>query len=97
MITIDKIEALLDFTPNRKKRYLFLWCCQGSISIMVDDKLLTLTKNEVLIITSGQCHCFKSTQEGKGYLLSFTLDYTCKTDKDIELILQRRSRFNKLS
>lgn len=88
MITIDKIETISDFTPKRIKRYLFLWCSQGSISIMVDDKLLTLTKNQVLTITSGQYHYFQSTLEGKGYALSFTLDYICKTDKDIELIFQ---------
>ena len=88
MITIDKIETISDFTPKRIKRYLFLWCSQGSISIMVDDKLLTLNQNQVLTITSGQYHCFQSIQEGKGYVLSFTLDYICKTDKDIELIFQ---------
>src|SRR5690606_3903504 len=88
MITINKIETISDFTPKRVKRYLFLWCSQGTISIMVDDKLLTLNKNQVLTITSGQYHCFKSTNQGEGHVLSFTLDYICKTDKDIELIFQ---------
>lgn len=88
MITINKIETISDFTPKRVKRYLFLWCSQGTISIMVDDKLLTLNKNQVLTITSGQYHCFKATNQGEGYVLSFTLDYICKTDKDIELIFQ---------
>lgn len=88
MITIDKIENISDFTPKRIKRYLFLWCSRGTISIMVDDKLLKLKENQVLTITSGQYHCFKSTKNGKGYVLSFTLDYICKTEKDIELIFQ---------
>ncbi len=88
MVEIQKIETLSDFTPKRIKKYIFLWCCEGNFSIEVDNKLLTLTKNQVLTITSGQYHYFKNTQSGKGYLLNFTLDYFCKTEKDIELIFQ---------
>lgn len=88
MVKIQKIETISDFTPRRVKKYLFLWCGHGSISIEVDNKLLTLTKNQVLTITSGQYHCFMKTNSGKGYLLDFTLDYICKTEKDTELIFQ---------
>lgn len=55
---------------------------------MIDEKLLILTKNQVLTITSGQYHCFENISAAKGYLLDFTLDYICKTEKDIELIFQ---------
>ncbi len=78
----------MDFKPKRVKRYLFLWCSVGNVSIMVDKKLLTLNKKQVLTITSGQYHCFENTSNAKGYLLDFTLDYMCKTEKDIELIFQ---------
>lgn len=88
MVGIQKIETITDFEPKRIKKYLFFWCSEGSISIKVDNKLLTLTKNQVLTITSGQYHCFKKTTNAKGYALDFTLDYICKTEKDIELIFQ---------
>jgi AraC-like DNA-binding protein len=88
MVEIQKIETITDFAPKRVKKYLFIWCNEGNISIEVDNKFLTLTKNQVLTITSGQYHCFKKTNSGKGFLLDFTLDYICKTEKDIELIFQ---------
>lgn len=88
MVNIQNIETISDFAPIRVKKYIFLWCSDGEISILVDNKLLTLTKNQVLTITSGQYHCFKSTSKSKGYMLDFTLDYICKTEKDIELIFQ---------
>lgn len=88
MVEIYKTETISDFTPKRIKKYLLLFCSEGTITIKVDNKLLTITKNEVLTITSGQYHCFRATKDGKGYLLTFTLDYICKTEKDIELIFQ---------
>lgn len=88
MVEIQKIEMIADFDPKRVKKYILLWCNNGNISIEVDNKLLTLAENQVLTITSGQYHCFKKTNSGKGYLLDFTLDYICKTEKDIELIFQ---------
>jgi AraC family transcriptional regulator, transcriptional activator of pobA len=88
MVNIQRIETIVDFKPGRVKKYLFLWCCEGRISILVDEKLLVLTKNQVLTITSGQYHCIENTSKAKGYLLDFTLDYICKTEKDIELIFQ---------
>ena len=88
MVTIQKIETISDFEPRRVKKYLFLWCSEGELTLLVDNKLLTLTQNQVLTITSGQYHCFKSLNNAKGYLLDFTLDYICKTEKDIELIFQ---------
>lgn len=88
MVAIQRIETILDFSPKRVKKYMFLWCNEGGFSIEVDNKLLKLAKNQVLTITSGQYHCFKNTQKGQGYILDFTLDYICKTKKDIELIFQ---------
>ncbi|MCB0539898.1 MAG: helix-turn-helix transcriptional regulator [Bacteroidetes bacterium] len=88
MVEIQKIETITDFAPKRVKKYLFIWCNEGNISIEVDNKFLTLSKNQVLTVTSGQYHCFKNTNSGNGYLLDFTLDYICKTEKDIELIFQ---------
>lgn len=88
MVEIQKIETIRDFSPKRLKKYIFLWCSEGNISLEVDNNVLTLTKHQVLTITSGQYHCFRPTHEGKGYVLNFTLDYICKTEKDIELIFQ---------
>lgn len=88
MVEIQRIENISNFSPKRVKKYIFLFCSEGNLSIEVDNKLITLTQNQVLTITSGQYHCFKNTREGKGYSLDFTLDYICKTEKDIELIFQ---------
>lgn len=88
MVEIKRIETITDFAPKRVKRYLFIWCSSGHISIEVDNKLMVLGKNQVLTITSGQYHCFQNTNSGKGYVLDFTLDFICKTEKDIELVFQ---------
>jgi YesN/AraC family two-component response regulator len=88
MVNIQRIETISEFKPTRVKKYLFLWCSKGEVTIMVDKKQLTLIKNQVLTITSGQYHCFENISNAKGYLLDFTLDYICKTEKDIELIFQ---------
>src|SRR5699024_3513132 len=88
MVEIQRIETITDFAPKRVKRYLFIWCSSGHISIEVDNKLMVLGKNQVLTITSGQYHCFQNTNSGKGYVLDFTLDFICKTEKDIELVFQ---------
>lgn len=88
MVNIQKLETITDFEPKRVKKYLFLWCSEGEVSILVDNKRLSVKQNQVLTITSGQYHCFKNVSAAKGYVLDFTLDYICKTDKDIELIFQ---------
>ncbi|MEC7262415.1 MAG: AraC family transcriptional regulator [Bacteroidota bacterium] len=88
MVDIQRIETIVDFTPKRIKKYLFIWCKQGKIDVEVDHKTISVTKSKVLTITSGQYHCFKKMDNAQGYLLSFTLDYMCKTEKDIELIFQ---------
>lgn len=88
MINIQRIENITNFEPQRIKKYFFIWCSKGTITILVDQKLLKLTENQVLTITSGQYHCFKDVKNAKGYVLDFTLNYICKTKKDIELIFQ---------
>lgn len=88
LVDIQKVESITDFDPKRIKKYLLIWCSDGQLTIEVDRKLLILENNQVLTITSGQYHCFKDVQRGKGYVLHFTLDYICKSEKDIELIFQ---------
>jgi len=88
MVNIQEIESINYLEPRRVKKYLFLWCRDGELKIQVDNKLLTVQKNQVLTITSGQYHCFKDINKAKGYMLDFTLDFMCKTEKDIELIFQ---------
>ena len=88
MINLQKIETISDFKPKRIKKYLLIWCNEGQVSLVVDNKRLTLNKNQILTITSGQYHYFENVSEGRGYVLDFTLNYICKTEKDIELIFQ---------
>ena len=67
-------------------KYVLIWCSEGSATVVVDEKLLQLKKQQVLTITSGQVHYFKKPGAAKGIILEFTLDFFCKDDKDIELI-----------
>lgn len=87
MINISAIADNPDYyQPRRLMEYLLIWCTGCPIQIVVDDKELTLQKHEVLTITSGQIHYFKDLKKAEGYLLSFTLNFFCKDDNDIELI-----------
>lgn len=72
--------------PRRLLKYVLIWCSRGSVTIIVDEKELTLKKNNVLTITSGQVHYFKKITNAEGVILEFTLPFFCKDDNDIELI-----------
>ena len=88
MVHIHKLENYPIAEPQRVKKYLFIWCEAGKCDILVDHKLLTVQGKEVLTITSGQYHQFKEINGARGFVLDFTLDFICKTEKDIELIFQ---------
>jgi AraC family transcriptional activator of pobA len=74
--------------PRRIMKYLLIWCSEGSATVIVDEKELKMKKHDVLTITSGQIHYFKTISKAKGTVLEFTLDFFCKSDNDIELIFQ---------
>lgn len=86
MIELKTFDAILDSgQPKRLMKYILICCSQGSTVVVIDDKELPLTKNQVVTITSGQIHYFKKLK-AQGFLLEFTLDFICKDDNDIELI-----------
>jgi AraC family transcriptional activator of pobA len=72
--------------PRRLRKYVLVWCSKGSLTVMVDEKVLKLKEHELLTITSGQIHYFKDCTKASGSILEFTLDFFCKNDSDIELI-----------
>ncbi|PSL45715.1 AraC-like DNA-binding protein [Chitinophaga niastensis] len=87
MINISTLSAYEEANqPRRLMEYLLIWCSEGSITIVVDEKELILHKHEVLTITSGQIHYFKKRVKAEGYIMGFTLNFFCKDDNDIELI-----------
>ena len=89
MIHIREINNQIELNvPKREMKYILIWCSDGSISMMVDEKELVLHAHDVLTITSGQYHCYKTLDQAQGFILEFTLDYFCKDDTDIELIFQ---------
>jgi AraC family transcriptional regulator, transcriptional activator of pobA len=88
MVSIQPLNEVNYFNPRRVKKYLLVWCSNGGLTIQVDEKELVLNANELLTITSGQYHLFKEVENAGGYLLEFTLDFFCRTEKDIELIFQ---------
>ncbi len=72
--------------PRRLRKYVLIWCSRGAVTVVVDEKELKLKQNQVLTITSGQIHFFKTLSKADGFILEFTLDFFCKNDNDIELI-----------
>lgn len=72
--------------PRRLANYVLIWCSKGSVTVLVDEKELTVKKQEVLTITSGQVHYFKKSNKAEGIILEFSLAFFCKDDNDIELI-----------
>ena len=73
--------------PRRLMNYVLIWCGQGTATVVVDEKELTIKKHDILTITSGQIHYFKKLK-AEGVILEFTLPFFCKDDNDIELIFQ---------
>jgi len=74
--------------PRRLRKYILIWCAEGTMVVSVDEKELKMKKSDVLTITSGQVHYIKKQNKAKGTIIEFTLDFFCKTDNDIELIFQ---------
>lgn len=86
MVTIEKITATAGWSkPRRVLRYLLFWVEAGEAALVVDEREYRLRAHDVITITSGQVHFFKEVA-GEVVCLSFTLDFICKDDNDIELI-----------
>ena len=75
-------------TPGRLLGYMLIWCSDGWARLRVDEKILEVPAGSVLTITSGQIHQFLAMEDVRGYVLTFSLDYFCKNDHDLELIFQ---------
>jgi AraC-like DNA-binding protein len=87
MIEIYSFQNYPDLhKPKRLLKYVLIWCSKGNATLVIDDKELLLTKNQLVTITSGQIHYFKKLSKAEGTILEFTLDFICKDDNDIELI-----------
>ena len=87
MIEIHKIQDARELlTPRRIRKYVLIWCESGSIPMHVDENEFVLTPNSVITITSGQVHHISNIGDAKGWVLTFTYDFFCKDDNDIELI-----------
>ncbi|MEP6513587.1 MAG: AraC family transcriptional regulator, partial [Parafilimonas sp.] len=67
MIELKSFDEYPDLEkPKRLIKYVLIWCSKGNVTIVIDDKELTLNKNEVVTITSGQIHHFKKLNAAKG-------------------------------
>jgi AraC-like DNA-binding protein len=86
MVEIEKIHGVDGWDkPRRVLRYLLIWVETGDAVLVVDEREYRLRQHEVITITSGQVHFFKRV-DGEVTCLSFSLDFICKDDNDIELI-----------
>lgn len=89
MIDLKTFDEYPDIcTPRRLRKYVLIWCSEGTMTVTVDEKELKLERQDVLTITSGQVHYVKNPVKAKGLILEFTYDFFCKNDNDIELIFQ---------
>ncbi|MBO9619173.1 MAG: helix-turn-helix domain-containing protein [Niabella sp.] len=87
MVEIKTFDILPDTgKPRRIMKYVLVLCTSGQIHMVVDEKEFSLTKGDVITITSGQVHQFNKTKKASAFILEFTLDFFSKDDKDIELI-----------
>ena len=86
MVELVDIKAVGEWGKARRVlRYVLLWVREGTATLVVDEKEFELRRYAVITVTSGQVHFFKRV-EGEVVCLSFTLDFICKDDNDIELI-----------
>jgi AraC family transcriptional activator of pobA len=89
MIDLKTFDEYPDISkPRRLRKYVLIWCSEGTITVTVDEKELKLKQHDVLTITSGQVHYIKKPGKAKGIVLEFSYDFFCKNDNDIELIFQ---------
>ncbi len=69
-------------------KYVLFWCAGGRLIVKVDGQDFMLDAHDILTITSGQVHHIVEAVDAQGYMLTFTYDYFCKDDNDIELVFQ---------
>lgn len=87
MVRISTFDNYPDLhKPKRLMHYILVWCTEGNLTVIVDDKELFLQPFDILTITSGQVHYFKKSDFAKGFILEFSYAFFCKDDKDIELV-----------
>ncbi|HOY12312.1 MAG TPA: helix-turn-helix domain-containing protein [Saprospiraceae bacterium] len=89
MVEITHINSHLHPEKEiRLKKYILIYCSEGSIAVEIDGTKFVIPSNHVITITSGQFHKYFPTTNGKGLILRFTYDFFCKNDIDIELIFE---------
>lgn len=87
MITLKTLEHPNGLEqPRRVMKYVLVYCASGSLDMIIDENKFRLTGGDVVTITSGQVHHITRASKAKGFILEFTFDFFCKSDKDIELI-----------
>ena len=60
------------YLPHRLSFYAILIIADGEVNHIVDFKVHTLRKHDVMVISKGQIHAFDECSEYKGYLVVFT-------------------------
>lgn len=74
--------------PGRIMKYVLFYCTEGRARVVADENELELPAGSVVTITSGQVHYLKDYSGANGFILTFTLDFFCKNDGDIELVFE---------
>lgn len=88
MISIFKLSEVQLTAPNRVMKHVVFWVTQGALDLEIDGKVFRLIANEIITITSGQAHLIRDQQGADGFMVTFTYDFFCKDDNDIELVFE---------
>lgn len=67
-----KPEDHSPYLPHRLNFYAILIITKGEVNHIVDFKVHTLRKGDVMVISKGQIHAFEEDVEYKGYLVVFS-------------------------
>ena len=60
------------YLPHRLNFYAILIITEGEVNHIVDFKVHTLKKGDVMVISKGQIHAFEEHTEYNGYLVVFS-------------------------
>ncbi len=79
-------QSILMAVPERQYKFVLIYCKSGKITIDIDNEKYIIKKRQFLTITPKQFYQFIEVSNSDGFILEFTYDFFCKSDKAIELI-----------
>jgi len=79
-------QNILMTVPERQYKFVLIYCKSGQVTVDIDGEKYWIGERQFLTITPKQFYQFIEITNCHGYILDFTYDFFCKSDKAIELI-----------